>query len=98
MQGFLPGWGSPGCSQGLVVTLTFDPFQNIPKELAPVATDKYLGGTHDPVQKQDLLLDLMADGFFCVPSVNTARYHRGESLTLNRRGTLTPPASRCILS
>ncbi|XP_055269205.1 liver carboxylesterase-like [Moschus berezovskii] len=52
------------------------PILNIPEELAPVATDKYLGGTHDPVQKKDLLLDLMADGLFCVPSVNTARYHR----------------------
>ncbi|KAM9756760.1 liver carboxylesterase-like isoform 4-T4 [Dama dama] len=52
------------------------PILNIPEELAPVATDKYLGGTHDPVQKKDLLLELMADGLFCVPSVNTARYHR----------------------
>uniref|UniRef100_A0A4W2E8P5 Carboxylic ester hydrolase n=1 Tax=Bos indicus x Bos taurus TaxID=30522 RepID=A0A4W2E8P5_BOBOX len=52
------------------------PILNIPEELAPVATDKYLGGTHDPVQKKDLLLDLIADGLFGVPSVNTARYHR----------------------
>ena len=81
-----------------MVTLPFDLFQNIPEELAPVATDKYLGGTHDPVQKKDLLLDLIADGLFGVPSVNTARYHRGESSSLYRRGTLTPPASHCILS
>uniref|UniRef100_A0A452G5L0 Carboxylic ester hydrolase n=1 Tax=Capra hircus TaxID=9925 RepID=A0A452G5L0_CAPHI len=49
---------------------------NIPEELAPVFTDKYLGGTQDPAQKEDLLLDLIGDGLFCVPSVNTARYHR----------------------
>ncbi|XP_040109948.1 liver carboxylesterase 1 isoform X2 [Oryx dammah] len=52
------------------------PILNIPEELAPVATDKYLGGTHDPAQKEDLLLDLIGDGLFGVPSVNTARYHR----------------------
>uniref|UniRef100_A0A8C2RNP4 Carboxylesterase type B domain-containing protein n=1 Tax=Capra hircus TaxID=9925 RepID=A0A8C2RNP4_CAPHI len=52
------------------------PILNIPEELAPVFTDKYLGGTQDPAQKEDLLLDLIGDGLFCVPSVNTARYHR----------------------
>uniref|UniRef100_A0A452G618 Carboxylic ester hydrolase n=1 Tax=Capra hircus TaxID=9925 RepID=A0A452G618_CAPHI len=67
------GWIIP---LGLVVTLPFDLFQNIPEELAPVFTDKYLGGTQDPAQKEDLLLDLIGDGLFCVPSVNTARYHR----------------------
>ena len=81
-----------------MVTLPFDLFQNIPEELAPVFTDRYLGGTQDPAQKEDLLLDLIGDGLFCVPSVNTARYHRGESSSLYRRGTLTPPASHCILS
>ncbi|KAI4571818.1 hypothetical protein MJG53_013924 [Ovis ammon polii x Ovis aries] len=52
------------------------PILNIPEELAPVFTEKYLGGTQDPAQKEDLLLDLIGDGLFCVPSVNTARYHR----------------------
>ncbi|EPY90227.1 liver carboxylesterase-like protein [Camelus ferus] len=49
---------------------------NIPKELAPVATEKYLAGTDDPVKKKDLLLDLIADRVFGVPSVNVARHHR----------------------
>ncbi|XP_047645641.1 liver carboxylesterase 1 isoform X4 [Phacochoerus africanus] len=49
---------------------------NIPEELTPVATDKYLGGTDDPVKKKDLFLDLMGDVVFGVPSVTVARQHR----------------------
>ncbi|XP_057566721.1 liver carboxylesterase-like isoform X10 [Hippopotamus amphibius kiboko] len=52
------------------------PILHIPEELAPVATEKYLGGTDDPVKKKDLFLDLIADGIFGVPSVNVARRHR----------------------
>ncbi|XP_057567540.1 liver carboxylesterase-like [Hippopotamus amphibius kiboko] len=52
------------------------PIINIPEELAPVATEKYLGGTDDPAKKKDLFLDLIADGMFGVPSVNVARHHR----------------------
>ncbi|XP_057566708.1 liver carboxylesterase-like isoform X1 [Hippopotamus amphibius kiboko] len=52
------------------------PFLNIPEELAPVATEKYLGGTDDPDKKKDLFLDLIADGTFGVPSVKVARHHR----------------------
>uniref|UniRef100_A0A5G2QWJ0 Carboxylic ester hydrolase n=1 Tax=Sus scrofa TaxID=9823 RepID=A0A5G2QWJ0_PIG len=63
------------------------PIANIPEELTPVATDKYLGGTDDPVKKKDLFLDLMGDVVFGVPSVTVARQHRGESQTLDRRGT-----------
>lgn len=70
-----------------VVTFPLDLFQNIPEELTPVATDKYLGGTDDPVKKKDLFLDLMGDVVFGVPSVTVARQHRGESQTLDRRGT-----------
>ena len=54
-----------------------------------MATDKYLGGTDDPVKKKDLFLDLIADVVFSVPSVNVARRHRGKSWTLGRRGS--PP-------
>uniref|UniRef100_A0A8D1TSV0 Carboxylic ester hydrolase n=1 Tax=Sus scrofa TaxID=9823 RepID=A0A8D1TSV0_PIG len=53
------------------------PIANIPEELTPVATDKYLGGTDDPVKKKDLFLDLMGDVVFGVPSVTVARQHRG---------------------
>lgn len=55
-----------------------------------MATDKYLGGTDDPVKKKGLFLDLIADVMFGVPSVNMARRHRGESRTLNRRRS--PPS------
>lgn len=54
-------------------------FQNIPEELTSVATERYLGGTDDPVKKRELFLDLMADLMFGVPSVAVARGHRGES-------------------
>ncbi|XP_014683096.2 liver carboxylesterase-like isoform X1 [Equus asinus] len=49
---------------------------HIPEELTPVAIEKYLGGTDDPVKKKDLFLDLMGDVMFGVPSVTVARLHR----------------------
>ncbi|XP_048648120.1 liver carboxylesterase 1-like isoform X2 [Marmota marmota marmota] len=52
------------------------PLVNLSKELTPVATEKYLGGTDDPVKKKDLFLDLMGDVLFGVPSVIVARDHR----------------------
>ncbi|XP_058383816.1 liver carboxylesterase 1-like isoform X2 [Diceros bicornis minor] len=52
------------------------PMTNIPEELTPVAIEKYLGGTDDPVKKKDLFLDLMGDVMFGVPSVTVARFHR----------------------
>uniref|UniRef100_A0A5F9DJW6 Carboxylic ester hydrolase n=1 Tax=Oryctolagus cuniculus TaxID=9986 RepID=A0A5F9DJW6_RABIT len=52
------------------------PIVNVSKELTPVATEKYLGGTDDPVKKKDLFLDMLADLLFGVPSVNVARHHR----------------------
>ncbi|XP_004431674.1 PREDICTED: liver carboxylesterase-like [Ceratotherium simum simum] len=52
------------------------PMTDIPEELTPAATEKYLGGTNDPVKKKDLFLDLMGDVVFCVPSVILARFHR----------------------
>ncbi|XP_040838055.1 liver carboxylesterase 1-like [Ochotona curzoniae] len=55
---------------------SFDLFQNISKELIPMAIEKYLGGTDDPVQKKGLFMDMMGDLLFCVPSVVVARYHR----------------------
>ncbi|XP_070469768.1 liver carboxylesterase-like isoform X2 [Equus przewalskii] len=52
------------------------PILNIPEEVTPVATEKYLGGTEDPVKKKDLFLDLIGDVMFGVPSVTVARLHR----------------------
>lgn len=68
-----------------LVTFTLDLFQNIPDELAPVAIEKYLGGTDDPVVKKDLLLDLIGDVLFTFPTVTVARYHRGEPHRLDRK-------------
>ncbi|XP_039336533.2 liver carboxylesterase 1 isoform X1 [Saimiri boliviensis] len=52
------------------------PIVKIPKELIPEATEKYLGGTDDPVKKKDLFMDLVGDVIFGVPSVIVARNHR----------------------
>ncbi|XP_027794875.2 liver carboxylesterase 1 isoform X4 [Marmota flaviventris] len=52
------------------------PLVNLSEELTPVATEKYLGGTDDPVRKKDLFLDLIADVIFGIPSVTVARGHR----------------------
>ncbi|XP_005388387.1 PREDICTED: carboxylesterase 1D-like isoform X2 [Chinchilla lanigera] len=54
----------------------FYPFVNVPEELTPVATEKYLGGTDDLVKKRELFLDLLADLMFGIPSVIVARGHR----------------------
>ncbi|KAF6076968.1 carboxylesterase 5A [Phyllostomus discolor] len=48
----------------------------ISEELTPVATEKYLGGTDDPVRKKDLFLDLLGDVLFVVPAVTVARHNR----------------------
>ncbi|XP_064129585.1 liver carboxylesterase 1-like [Loxodonta africana] len=52
------------------------PLFAIPEELTPVITEKYLGGTDDPVKKKDLFLDMLGDAAFGVPSVIVARRHR----------------------
>ncbi|XP_052584925.1 liver carboxylesterase 1-like isoform X2 [Peromyscus californicus insignis] len=52
------------------------PILNVSENLIPAATEKYLGGTDDLVQKKDLFLDLMGDVMFGVPSVIVARNHR----------------------
>ncbi|EHA99842.1 Carboxylesterase 3 [Heterocephalus glaber] len=49
---------------------------NIPEELTPVVTEKYLGGTDDHFKKKDLFLDVIADLVFGVPAVTVARSHR----------------------
>ncbi|XP_040838057.1 liver carboxylesterase 1 [Ochotona curzoniae] len=52
------------------------PIVGVAKELTPVATEKYLGGTNDLAKKKYLFLDMLADLIFGVPAVTTARYHR----------------------
>uniref|UniRef100_G1QAF3 Carboxylic ester hydrolase n=1 Tax=Myotis lucifugus TaxID=59463 RepID=G1QAF3_MYOLU len=51
-------------------------FTNIPEALIPAVIEKYLGGTDDPVKKQDRFLDLLGDLAFGVPAVTVARGHR----------------------
>ncbi|XP_054426224.1 liver carboxylesterase 1 [Pteronotus mesoamericanus] len=48
----------------------------IPEELVPMAVEKYLGGTDDPVKKKDSFLDLLGDVLFGAPTVTVARYSR----------------------
>ncbi|XP_012409620.2 liver carboxylesterase 1, partial [Trichechus manatus latirostris] len=52
------------------------PLVAIPEELTPVITEKYLGGTDDPVKKKDLFLEMLGDALFNVPSVIVACHHR----------------------
>uniref|UniRef100_K9ILI8 Carboxylic ester hydrolase n=1 Tax=Desmodus rotundus TaxID=9430 RepID=K9ILI8_DESRO len=52
------------------------PITNISEELVPMAIEKYLGGTDDPVKKKDLFLDLLGDVVFGVPAVIVARHSR----------------------
>ncbi|XP_003511206.1 liver carboxylesterase 1 isoform X1 [Cricetulus griseus] len=52
------------------------PILNISESLIPAAIEKYLSGTDNPIRKKDLLLDLMGDVMFGVPSVIVSRGHR----------------------
>uniref|UniRef100_A0A8D2G2K8 Carboxylic ester hydrolase n=1 Tax=Theropithecus gelada TaxID=9565 RepID=A0A8D2G2K8_THEGE len=70
------GWFLPTVRRHRPLGGTHPPKSHIPKELIPEATEKYLGGTEDPVKKKDLFLDLMGDVMFGVPSVIVARHHR----------------------
>ncbi|XP_008828321.2 carboxylesterase 1E-like, partial [Nannospalax galili] len=49
---------------------------NIPEDMIPVATEKYIKGTDDPVKIKDQLLELIGDVVFGVPSVVVSRGHR----------------------
>ncbi|XP_060248202.1 carboxylesterase 1C-like isoform X2 [Meriones unguiculatus] len=46
---------------------------NISESMIPAIIEKYAGRTDDPVKKRDLLLDLLADVFFGIPSVLMSR-------------------------
>ncbi|XP_030877965.1 liver carboxylesterase-like [Leptonychotes weddellii] len=52
------------------------PIAGIPEDLTSLATEKFLGGTDDPVKNKDLFLDMLGDLVFGVPSVTVARHHR----------------------
>ncbi|XP_036895896.1 liver carboxylesterase 1-like [Sturnira hondurensis] len=71
------------------------PVVGISEELVPVAIEKYLGGTDDPIRKKDLFLDLMGDVMFTVPSMIVARHSRGESQRSNWRDTSSTTFTLC---
>uniref|UniRef100_A0A0P6J660 Carboxylic ester hydrolase n=1 Tax=Heterocephalus glaber TaxID=10181 RepID=A0A0P6J660_HETGA len=77
MMSGIPIFGD-NLDQKMATTLLWKlyPLVNVPEELAPLATEKYLGGTDDPVKKKELFMDMLADRMFCVPSVIVARSHR----------------------
>ncbi|XP_051051114.1 LOW QUALITY PROTEIN: liver carboxylesterase 1-like [Phodopus roborovskii] len=52
------------------------PILNISESLIPAAIEKCLSGTEDSIKKKDLLLDLMGDVMFGVPSMTVSRGHR----------------------
>ena len=56
-----------------------------------MAIKKYLRDADNPGRNKDQLLELIADVVFGVPSVIVSRGHRGEALSLDRRGTLILP-------
>nr|XP_004664926.2 carboxylesterase 1E-like isoform X1 [Jaculus jaculus] len=49
---------------------------NVPEKMIPVATERYLRGSNDPVKNRELLLELIGDVVFGVPSVIVSRGHR----------------------
>ncbi|XP_031196730.1 carboxylesterase 1E-like isoform X2 [Mastomys coucha] len=51
-------------------------FFNIPEDGIPVAIEKYSGGTDDPITNRVLLLQLIGDVMFGMPSVIVSRGHR----------------------
>ncbi|XP_016835542.1 carboxylesterase 1E-like isoform X2 [Cricetulus griseus] len=52
------------------------PLQNIPEDGIPAAIEKYSINTDDPVRNRALLLELITDVMFGVPSVIVSRGHR----------------------
>ncbi|XP_074067388.1 liver carboxylesterase 1-like isoform X2 [Macrotis lagotis] len=80
---FLPnilGYPIPeaGLDQEMATELLWQsyPLLKIPKALTPVITEKYLGGTTDPVKKKALFLEMLGDLTFWIPTVILGRLHR----------------------
>ncbi|XP_027725250.1 liver carboxylesterase 1-like isoform X2 [Vombatus ursinus] len=48
----------------------------IPKELTPMITEEYLGGTDDPVKKKSLFLEMLGDLTFWIPTVILGQLNR----------------------
>lgn len=63
-------------------------FQGIHEDAIPVAIEKYVRGSNEPVKIRDGILELIGDVTFCIPSVTVARGHRGESQKLDGREIL----------
>ncbi|XP_068938553.1 liver carboxylesterase 1-like isoform X1 [Petaurus breviceps papuanus] len=64
--------------QGMATELLWHsyPLLKIPKDLTPMVTEEYLGGTDDPVIKKNLFLEMLGDLTFWIPTVMLGRLHR----------------------
>lgn len=54
-------------------------FQGITSEIVDRVYKEYMGNAESPAQVRDGLLDALGDIYLVVPSVEVARYHRGNS-------------------
>uniref|UniRef100_A0A8C4WSB8 Carboxylic ester hydrolase n=1 Tax=Gopherus evgoodei TaxID=1825980 RepID=A0A8C4WSB8_9SAUR len=52
---------------------------HVPAEFTYLLTNEYLSNIEEPTQLRDRLFELMGDAMFVVPSIQTARYHRGDA-------------------
>ncbi|XP_051835830.1 liver carboxylesterase 1-like [Antechinus flavipes] len=67
-----------GLDQGMATELLWHsyPLLKIPQTLTSVITEKYLGGTDDPVKKKNLFLEMLGDLTFWIPTVILGRLQR----------------------
>ncbi|XP_063169053.1 cocaine esterase isoform X3 [Candoia aspera] len=76
---------SPGTIEGMdreTIAAEFQPIasiQNYPPEIIQMILDKYLEATEDRIELRSQFQKMMEDAIFIVPSVQVARYHRGEA-------------------
>ncbi|GAB1293472.1 Carboxylesterase 1F [Apodemus speciosus] len=76
MMGFLPADVQLNKKMAIAFLEMFASMSGIPKDIIPVAFEKYTKGSDDPVVIKDGVLDLIGDVLFGVPSVIVSRDHR----------------------
>ncbi|KAM8945987.1 fatty acyl-CoA hydrolase precursor, medium chain-like [Pelodytes ibericus] len=52
------------------------PFMKFTEELLPLVMVEYFGGTNDPLEIRNRILDLLGDLMFVIPALRIARHHR----------------------
>nr|XP_006998555.2 liver carboxylesterase 1F-like isoform X1 [Peromyscus maniculatus bairdii] len=60
----------------IVILQKLFPHMGIHEDAIPVAIEKYVRGSNEPVKIRDGILELIGDVTFCIPSVTVARGHR----------------------